>query len=172
MASDRYAEYLPAILDWIQRTIATHAGEKRAVATFHFPRLPHYFSKNLLDAASVVITDHVPRPPLSALGLLAFTSFERQTMAGIAYLDTYFLEPGAATDESVHFHELVHLIQWQILGPKDFLLIYAAGLTERGYLECPIEAIASEHQRRFEVDWPGYSVESEVRKQTLALLNN
>ena len=30
--------------------------------------------------------------------------------------------------------------------------------------------MAFAHQRRFDVDWPSYSVEAEVRKQTLALL--
>ena len=90
-------------------------------------------------------------------------------MSGITYLDTYFLERSAAADESLHFHELVHVVQWQVLGPKDFLLLYAAGLAERGYLECPLEAMAYEHQRRFGASNPPYLVEAQVRAQTLAL---
>ena len=172
MASDRYAEFLPAISKWIQETLDAHAGKAKPVASFQFPRLPRYFSEQLLTTTSVVITDHLPRPPLSALGLSAFSSFEKQAMRAITYLDTYFLEPGAATDESMHFHELVHVVQWQVLGPKNFLLLYADGLTKRGYLECPLEAIAYGHQRKFDVHWPSYLVEGEVRKQTLELLNN
>lgn len=41
--------------------------------------------------------------PLSALGLVEFASFETQPMGGITYQETYFLEPTAATDESLHF---------------------------------------------------------------------
>jgi len=123
-----------------------------------------------LNSASVVITDNLPRPPLSASGLSEFVSFEKQPMGGITYFGTYFLERGAAGDESLHFHELVHVIQWQVLGPKDFLLLYAAGLAERGYLECPLEAMAYAHQQRFAASEPTYSVETEVRRQTLALL--
>ena len=172
MASDRYTEFLPAISKWIQSTLDGHAGSAKPVASFQFPRLPRYFSEQLLNTSSVVLVDHLPIPPLSEWGLAEFASFGQQSTDAITYLDTYFAKPNAATDESVHFHELVHVIQWQVLGPRDFLLLYAAGLAERGYMECPLEAMAFAHQRRFDVDWPSYSVEAEVRKQTLALLNN
>jgi hypothetical protein len=170
MALDRYAEYLPTMLDWIQGTLEAHAANARLVAPFGFPRLPRHFSKGLLTGTSVVITDHIPVPPLSAWGLREFASFETQHMSGITYLDTYFLLPSAADEESLHFHELVHIIQWDVLGPKDFLLLYAAGLVEHGYENSPLEMMASGHQRRFDFNWPLYSVEAEVRKQTLALL--
>jgi hypothetical protein len=131
MAEDRYAEFLPAILDWIQRTVEAHAGEMRSAASFNLRRLPRYFSPELLNSTAVVITDHLPRPPLSALGLQQFASFEKQPMSGITYLDTYFLVPIGAHDESLHFHELVHVVQWRVLGVRDFLLLYAAGLVGR-----------------------------------------
>ena len=72
-------------------------------------------------------------------------------MGGITYLDTYFLLPGGADDESLHFHELVHVIQWRVLGPENFLLLYAADLAERGYSDSPLEAMAYGHQQRFDV---------------------
>jgi hypothetical protein len=169
MASDRYLPFLPVILNWIQQTLDAHAREKRPVASFKFPRLPQYFSEELLNSASVVITDRLPRPPLSALGLTEFADFEKQPISGITYLDTYFLEPSAAADESLHFHELVHVVQWQVLGPQDFLFLYAAGLAEFRYRERPLETMAFEHQRRFDAGEPPYSVEAEVRRQTLAL---
>ena len=172
MASDRYAEFLPTILDWIHGTLEAHADRKKSVASFGFPRLPRYFSEHLLFTTNVVITDRLPVPPLSAWGLPEFASFERQPMTAITYLDTYFLSPRAATDESVHCHELIHVVQWQVLGPKDFLLLYAAGLAERGYRKSPIEVMACGHQRRFDVDWPSYSAEAEVRRQTLAYVGN
>ena len=104
------------------------------MASFRFLRLPRYFSKELLTETSVVVSDHIPVPPLSAWGLKEFASLETQPMSGITYLDTYFVLPTAAADESTHFHELVHIIQWQTLGAKEFLLLYAAGLVEHGYL--------------------------------------
>jgi hypothetical protein len=85
------------------------------------------------------------------------------------YQDTYFLHRSAITDESLHFHELVHVVQWQVLGPKDFLLMYAAGLAGHGYRRCPLEAMAFDHQRNFDADDEPYAVEAEVWRQTLAL---
>lgn len=86
-----------------------------------------------------------------------------QEGSGITFKDTYFLHPDAAADESVHFHELVHVVQWQSLGPKAFLLSYAAGLLEHGYLDCPLERMAYDHQIRFDAVHRGYDVEAEVR---------
>lgn len=169
MGPDRYLPFLPTMLDWIQQTLDAHAGEKRPVASLSFTRLPRYFSERLLNAASVVLTDALPVPPLSALGLWEFADFENQPINGITYQDTYFLQRGAATDESLHFHELVHVVQWQVLGPEDFLLIYAAGLAGHGYRRCPLEAMAFDHQRNFDADDAPYPVEAEVWRQTLAL---
>ena len=34
------------MLRWIQQTLDYHAGQRRTVASFNFPRLPQYFSEN------------------------------------------------------------------------------------------------------------------------------
>ena len=120
MGSDRYLPYLPAILNWIDRTLDAHARDRRVVSSFKFCRLPNYFSEGLLNTALVVATDRLPVPPLSALGLREFADFENQPISGITYMATYFLRRSAARDESVHFHELVHVVQWQVLGPERF----------------------------------------------------
>jgi len=44
-------------------------------------------------------------------------------------------------NESVHFHELDHVIQWQVLGTKNFLLLYASGLNANGSMSSPLEKI-------------------------------
>ena len=169
MAQARYGPFLPRMLDWIQRTLDSHAATARPVASFGFERLPLYFSESLLNTAQVVVTDHLPVPPLSAMGLSDFANFEVQPMSGITYRETYFLVPNAAADESVHFHELVHVIQWQVLGARDFLLLYAAGLIEHDYESSPLEKMAYEHQARFDAGQGTYSVEAEVREQVLAM---
>jgi hypothetical protein len=84
MGSDRYLPFLPIILKWIQQTLDAHARERRVVASFRFPRLPHYFSAELLNSASVVLTDKLPRPADLSVGLSEFTSFENQQINGRA----------------------------------------------------------------------------------------
>jgi hypothetical protein len=169
MVPDRYASFLPLILDWIHNTLDRYASASRPVRSFNFSRLPRYLPADILNSTNVVITENPPRPPLASLGLSEFAAFENQPVDGITYLDTYFVTPGAARDESVHFHELVHVVQWQILGPKDFLLLYAAGLADQGYPDSPLERMAYEHQRRFDAGQGPYPVDIEVRVQTSAL---
>jgi hypothetical protein len=48
-------------------------------------------------------------------------------------------------------------------------LLYAAGLAESGYRDCPLEAMAFDHQRRFDAGDPPYLIEAQARAQTLAL---
>ena len=75
-----------------------------------------------------------------------------------------------AYQKLTHLHELVHVIQWQVLGARDFLLLYAAGLIEHDYASSTLEKMAYEHQARFDASQETYSVEAEVQEQVLALL--
>jgi hypothetical protein len=88
-------------------------------------------------------------PPLSALGLSRFTQFERGDFDGITYLDTFFLKRHRVADERLHFHELIHVIQWRLLGPASFLAAYADGLERFGYRESPLEMMAYDAEASF-----------------------
>lgn len=61
----------------------------------------------------------------------------------------YFLDRTRATDESLHFHELVHAVQWHILGADRFLLAYALGHLAGGYKNNPLEEVAHELEDMF-----------------------
>jgi hypothetical protein len=169
MQGTPYSGFLPPALKWIRETLGAYDLQKRSVESFGFQRLPLYFHLSLLHATNVVVTDNPPVPPLSVWGLSEFAWIEARPRA-VTYQDTYFVETGATSSESLHFHELVHAIQWRVLGPEDFLLMYAAGLADRGYEDSPLETMAYEHQARFEAGGPPYSVEAEVGARTLALL--
>ena len=99
-------------------------------------------------------------PPLSAVGLARFGEFERSDMAGITYLDTYFVRADNARAESLHFHELVHVIQWRLLGPEKFLALYADGLERLGHRNSPLEVMAYSFQERFDREAQPFSVEA------------
>ncbi len=70
-------------------------------------------------------------------------------MAGITYKDTYFINHLHQT-ESLHFHELVHVVQWDWLWVDDFLLAYGAGLMQFSYRNNPLEQMAYTLQEGFE----------------------
>lgn len=108
-----------------------------------------YFSEELLTSTKVVAIDRVPIPPLSSMGLSRFAEFERGDFDGITYLDTFFVKRRSATAERLHFHELIHVVQWRILGPETFLATYAAGLETFGYRESPLEVMAYKAESAF-----------------------
>jgi hypothetical protein len=51
-------------------------------------------------------------------------------------------ERAQSRNETIHFHELIHVVQWRTLGPEQFLFIYANGLERFGYLNSPLEVMA------------------------------
>lgn len=164
-------EKLPLVLGWIDRTLADHAAAARPVNSYRFPRLPHYYPPALLAEAHVVSMDQVPVPPLATLGLAGFEDFENLGAAGITYRSTYFVRDDAADDESLHFHELVHVVQWRHLGPERFVLAYALGhLRAGGYDTNPLETMAYDLQSRFEDDPRPFAVEPLVQRQLAALV--
>ncbi len=134
---------------WITAIESAHAGQAQPVAAQGFPRLPHYFSRELLGSARVVVVERVPMPPLTALGLSQFAEFERADNSGVTYLDTYFVKRDRARDEALHFHELIHVLQWRALGPQGFLAAYAAGLEAFGYRDSPLEVMAYDAEAAF-----------------------
>jgi hypothetical protein len=54
-------------------------------------------------------------------------------MMELPIFDTYFLKRAAADDETLHFHEMIHIVQWRVLGAEFFLAMYAGGLETFGY---------------------------------------
>jgi hypothetical protein len=149
MTSEEFQKYYPRLLGWIDVTLRTHVGDSRTVASRGFPRLPRYFSANTLTSAKVVLVDLLPIPPLSSWGLPRFADFERGNFSGVTYLNIFFIKRDAERNEAIHFHELMHVIQWRILGPEQFLRLYADGLERFGYRESPLEKMAYDAEAAF-----------------------
>jgi predicted permease len=73
-------------------------AEQNPVGTIYF--------QETLASAKVVVVEKIPIPPLSQMGLNQLGDFEKGNYLGVTYLDTYFLVPQVAHNESTHFHEL------------------------------------------------------------------
>jgi hypothetical protein len=83
------------------------------------------------------------------MGLGRFAAFEQGDFQGITYLGRYFIKRTVVIEEALHFHELIHVIQWRLLGPEAFLTAYANGLDEFGYENSPLEKMAYEAEAMF-----------------------
>jgi len=141
---------LPQAEAWIDEYLATTASSARQVSTLGFARLSQYFPKELLERSKVVSVDHVPYPPVDRFGLPEFAPIQQMTFDGITFKDTFFIQRGRESDELLHFHELVHVVQWARLGAGRFLLAYGLGLLQFGYENSPLESMAYGLQRRCE----------------------
>jgi hypothetical protein len=149
MTPEAFRKLYPHVIGWIQQTLAARSDETNTVSSVRFPRLSRYFSENLLSSTKVIIVDRVPMPPLSSMGLSQFAAFEHGDFDGITYLDTFFVKRGSASAERLYFHELIHVVQWRLLGPERFLAVYANGLETLGYRESPLEAMAYNAEESF-----------------------
>ena len=158
---------LPVVREWIDHYVEAHAHLAVPVRELGFSRLSQYFDQNRLSHSKAVKVDRVQVPPLSKMGMPLFADFERTPFIGITYMDTFFLAPPAHDSESTHFHELIHVVQWDVLGPDSFLLVYAIGLLQHGYANSPLERMAYELQRAFEGGRPIPQLELQVREKTM-----
>ena len=149
MTEEQFKVVYPKISEWIGQTLFSHAAKARSVDLAGFKRLPLYFSSKLLNATKFVVVDHVPIPPLSAIGLHQFANFEKGDWDGMTYLDTFFVRYPRASDENLYFHELIHVIQWRLLGPERFLATYADGYEKHGYKDSPLEVMAYDAENAF-----------------------
>jgi hypothetical protein len=139
----------PKVQAWIQKTLAAYEKDAQPIASMHFARLPLYLDYDLLETVKFIPIDKVPMPSLSAMGLDRFAAFEQGNFRGVTYLDRYFIVRTVVTEEALHFHELIHAIQWRLLGPERFLRAYADGLDEFGYENSPLEKMAYEAEATF-----------------------
>jgi hypothetical protein len=155
----------PKVQAWIQRTLDSYEKDAQPIASMRFARLPLYFDHALLETAKFIPIDRVPTPPLSAMGLGRLAAFERGDFHGITYLDRYFIKRTVLTEEALHFHELIHVIQWRLLGPERFLVAYANGLDEFGYENSPLERMAYDAEASFRRSSPVFNAEKFVAER-------
>jgi hypothetical protein len=149
MTPEEFRIAYPKVQAWIQKTLAAYEKDAQPIASMHFARLPLYFDYDLLETAKFILIDQVPMPPLSAMGLDRFAAFEQGNFNGVTYLDRYFIKRTVVIEEALHFHELIHVIQWRLLGPEGFLRAYANGLDEFGYENSPLEKMAYDAEASF-----------------------
>lgn len=165
MTRKEFDEKYPAIFGWIQSTLSVHAAKARSVASLGFKRLPLYFHQDILTKAKIVYLPAIPLPPLKAMGLNQFSEFENMDVGGIVFLDMILLRYKMRENECQHFHELVHVIQWQVLGPRRFVETYANGMVRWGYRAAPLEAMAYTLANVFRISQAPFNVAAVVREQ-------
>lgn len=156
------SELVLIIEDSIGKTVQTYLPRSRNVEDYQFKRLPHYFPADLLKNTRVAVVDIIPVPQIDDPGMEKLFDFKSFNITGITYNTIYFIKRGHELSESLHFHELIHVIQWQYLGAREFLTQYLTNLLTSGYRHNPYEEIAFRYQNKFDTDFDAYDVAAAV----------
>lgn len=124
-----------------------------------------YFPSADLERVRILQPGHerVVNPPFYAdLEKLGFTGLpDFSNMAAITFDSAVvFHEP--LTPQLI-FHEMVHVVQYRLLGMKEFARLYVRGYLHGGYDGTPLEICAYQLDGRFIMGGAPFDVEAEVR---------
>ncbi|HEU0121209.1 MAG TPA: hypothetical protein VFQ91_11840 [Bryobacteraceae bacterium] len=126
----------------------------------------NHFSPGLLDTVRIVEADPLPvaHPPFANLGRRFGWSYPGiEQTAAITFGPT--IAARQPMDNSLLFHELVHVVQYRLLGIAEFARLYVRGLLRtRSYHAIPLEACAFELEARFQFHREPFDVEAEVTR--------
>jgi hypothetical protein len=162
MEREQFRQLVSDVQKWIVHTLAEHEAQMEPIVAAQFERLEGYYPNTLLHRIQRVIVDRCPIPPLAITGIPQLVEIETWDIKGIPWKNTIFIRRNLADWDAIHFHELLHIIQWEYLGTENYLTAWAIGTITRGYRDNPLEEAAFRHQLRFETEDKPYDVVKEV----------
>ena len=136
------------IESWIDETIEGQLNNRVSCKRFA-KEFNGFYPIEVLSGSYYVVTEKIPKPDFPELRQAGLGDFIDRPLAGITYKDTYFIQKGCESDLALHFHELVHVVQWRILGASNFISRYISEVQHYGYEDSPLEKMAYELQDAF-----------------------
>lgn len=134
-------DILTAIEQWIDEVNHKYKY-KRVCCTQFASQFAGFYPTEFLENAFYVVIDEIPKPDFAALRAMGLGDFIDMKVSGITYKNTYYLLPTSVDNLRVHFHELVHVLQWQNLGALAFIARYMNEIKHFGYHNAPLEIMA------------------------------
>ena len=151
------------IEQWIYQANSSHKEVRQPCSVFE-ERFKGFYSPDFLKTAFFVVTDEIPKPDFPELREAGLGDFIDMDVGGITYNDTYYVKQGAANELRLHFHELVHVLQWRELTPQGFIERYIREIQGFGYDEAPLEKMAYTLDGHYQKQGRPLSVEQFVRE--------
>jgi len=158
---------------WIYEQRKIHLANARPLSSEEKSRLDGYFEKKILDKARVASVDRISNPEfyneLANSGIpipLDFSTAVGLTLADcILICKELYSHPDSLI--STIFHELVHVVQIDMLGLKKHIELYADSLMQSDYQYHSVvfEKQAYDISARFNKGKPPFSVSKVVTKE-------
>lgn len=123
-----------------------------------------YFSAIDLERVRIVISDPlaIADPPFTSAVRHLGLDFPSVGLAAAITFD-YVIACREPMTSSLLFHELIHVVQYRLLGVSSFANLYVRGFLRSGsYHDIPLECCAFELEQRFIPGKAAFSAEAEV----------
>ena len=143
---------LKQLEQWIEQNNLEYSNQKVSCIKFR-ETFNGFFPESFLRNAYFVVVDEIPKPDISEFDEMGLGGFFDQMVNDITYKDTYYMLPHVSENLILHFNELVHVAQWNRLGPTAFIQRYIEEILKYGIADAPLEKMASklcEHYSRNE----------------------
>lgn len=146
---------------WIDGVNKSHESDRRSCSILQ-EYFKGFYTPEFLSSSYFVVLDQLPKPDFPVIRQAGLGSFLDMNINGITYKDTYYVVPHAAQELRLHFHELVHVLQWRELTAKRFIKRYIEEFQRFGYDNAPLEEMAYGLDRRFQEGEAPFDVETYV----------
>jgi hypothetical protein len=146
---------IPKILHWVNEQRKLHLPKARGLSNEEKSLLEKYFEKSIMDSVKVALVDNISNPSfypeLIKQGIAIPLDFS--TADGLALVDCIILrkrlQDSFISQISTLFHEMVHVVQIDILGLEKMTELYLSSLLQKGYFNVPFEKQAYKLSARF-----------------------
>jgi len=171
-----FAHLFPHLIEqshhWLWQQRELHRAKARRLTDDERLPLQDYYDTQVLDTVRVATVNRISNPPFyDELTESGFPILDLSASAGITFVDCVVVrrpfQQHFPSWISILFHELVHVVQFEILGPRKVLEAYLQAWEQNGYQyhDVPFEIQAYRLEARFERHEPLFSVREVVEQE-------
>lgn len=167
---------------WIKEQREEFRPLGRALPDTAIAQFSPFFEERLLKEVRLVKVPALKNPKFLAAYQSTFAEkgvplIDFSEMTGITFLDTILLVEPFLDEAAIGliFHELVHVVQYDLLGADKFVELYLLGWVNQGFNNAaiPLEMDAYDLQNRYEADPTApFSVKDEVAMRLELMLED
>lgn len=171
-----FANLFPHLVEqshhWLREQRELYRAKGRRLTDDERLPLQDYYDAQVLDNVRVATVNRISNPPFyDELTGSDFPILDLSGSAGITFIDCVVVRRAFQQHFpswiSILFHELVHVVQFEILGPGKVLETYLQAWEQTGYQyhDVPFEIQAYSLEARFERHEPIFSVREVVEQE-------
>lgn len=157
---------------WLREQRNLYIANARPLTDEEKKLLQGYYDNKILDKVRLAAVDRISNPTFyTELVKSGNPILDISGSAGITFIDCIVIRKVFRKDlpawNSILFHELVHVVQYEILGSKRLIEAYLTAWSQNDYSydKIPLEMQARRLEIRFDRREPPFSVRKAVEKE-------